>query len=146
MARQGHCNIHTDWEPTVKTILTGLITAALLALAPYASAEEKTSEVEIMFMEADQNGNYALDMGEVLSVAIKQFHETDTDADGAVEKEEVGELAADLEFSDNDTNKDGVLSIEELITEKIVDFKAADTDGDGVLTLEEVKEFYEKKI
>ncbi len=132
-------------ETTVKNVLFGAVAAALLALAPVTPVKAEMSDLEIIFVKADQNGDLVLNKGEVLLIAIAQFNLIDSDRDGLLEKQEVGDLASDPEFSDNDANKDGALSIEEVITEKLADFKAADTNSDGVLTIIEVTKFYENK-
>jgi Ca2+-binding EF-hand superfamily protein len=123
-----------------------LIAAAvsLLALAPASAQEEETtSDLMVIFLEADRDNNKVLDKGEVLIVAIEQFDEVDVDNDGKIEKEEVDDLALVEEFSDNDTNKDGAIEIEEMINEKVDDFNAADKDNSGTLSYEEVDEAYE---
>ena len=103
------------------------------------------TELEIIFVKGDQNGDLVLNKAEVLLIAITQFIETDSDRDNMIEKQEVGELSKDKEYSDNDTSKDGALSIEEMIKEKLDDFKTADINSDGVLTIIEVKTFYQNK-
>jgi Ca2+-binding EF-hand superfamily protein len=129
----------------VKNVLFGAIAAVFLAIAPVTPAKADMSDLEILFVDVDQDGDLVLNKGEVLLIAIRQFNLSDSDRDGMLEKQEVGELASDPEFSDNDANKDGALSIEEVITEKLADFKSADTNSDGVLTVIEVTKFYENK-
>jgi hypothetical protein len=119
--------------------------AALLALSPATPAKADMTELEIIFIKGDQNGDLVLNKAEVLLIAITSFNETDSDRDNMLEKKEVGKLASDPEFSDNDADKNGALSIEEVIAEKLADFKTADTNGDGMLTIIEVKKFYEGK-
>lgn len=116
-----------------------------LALSTITPVKAEMSDLEILFVNVDQDGDMVLNKGEVLLIAIRQFNLSDSDRDGMLEKQEVGKLASDPEFSDNDANKDGGLSIEEVITEKLADFKSADTNNDGVLTVIEVKKFYENK-
>ena len=129
----------------MKNVFFGAIAAALLALAPVTPAKAEMTELEIIFIKADQDGDLVLNKGEVLLIAITQFSLADSDRDNMLEKQEVGDLASDPEFADNDANKDGALSIEEVIEEKLADFKSADTNSDGVLTIIEVKKFYEGK-
>jgi Ca2+-binding EF-hand superfamily protein len=100
------------------------------------------TDLEIVFVKADQNGDSALSKGEVLLIAIEQFGIADIDGDEMLEADEAGDLASDPEFSDNDTNKDGSISIDEMIEEKLADFASLDTDGDGVLSLEELQAAY----
>jgi hypothetical protein len=116
-----------------------------LALTAITPVKAEMSNLEILFVKVDQNGDLVLNKGEVLLVTITQFNLANSDRDNMLEKQEVGDLATHPEFSDNDTNKDGSLSIEEIIAEKLADFKAADTNNDGVLTIIEVKTFYENK-
>jgi len=129
----------------VKKYFFGAAAAAMLAFAPMTPAKADISDLEILFVNVDQDGDLVLNKGEVLLIAIRQFNLSDSDRDGMLEKQEVGDLASDPEFSDNDANKDGALSLEEVISEKLADFKAADTNSDGVLTVIEVTKFYENK-
>ena len=129
----------------MKNVLFGAIAVVILALAPVSPAKAEMSDLEILFVKVDQNGDLVLNKGEVLLITITQFNLTDSDRDNMLEKQEVGDLASDPEFSDNDANKDGALSIDEVIAEKMADFKTADNNSDGVLTIVEVKKFYEAK-
>lgn len=129
----------------MKNVVLAVSAVALLALSPATPVKADMTELEIIFVKGDQNGDLVLNKAEVLLITIRQFNLTDSDRDNMLEKQEVGELASDPEFSDNDANKDGALSIEEVIAEKLADFKSADTNSDGMLTLIEVKKFYEGK-
>ncbi len=129
----------------MKRILVGALAITVLELSAASPAVAHMSELEILFVKADRNGDLVLDKAEVLMVTLDEFDRTDSDRDNTLEKQEVGELAKDKEFSDNDTSKDGALSIEEVIEEKLADFKTADTNNDGSLDFDEVKKFYEKK-
>jgi Ca2+-binding EF-hand superfamily protein len=127
----------------VRTKVLGAIAALTMAFFPASPALAEVTDLEILFIKADESGDLVLDLGEVLQISIIQFRIADSDGDGRIEKEELGDLAKDAEYSDNDSNKDGALTYDEMIAEKIADFKAADTNGDGVLTIDEVKKFYE---
>ena len=129
----------------MKTLFFAATAAALLALSPATPVKADMTDLEIIFVKGDSNGNLVLNKAEVLLIAITQFNETDSDRDNMIEKQEVGKLSKDKEYSDNDTNKDGALSIEEMIEEKLADFKAADINSDGSLTVDEVKKFYDSK-
>lgn len=134
-----------DKESVVKRILVSVFAIMALALTAISPVQADMTELEIIFVKGDQNGDLVLNKAEVLLIAITQFIETDSDRDNMIEKQEIGELSKDKEFSDNDTSKDGALSIEEMIKEKLDDFKTADINSDGVLTIIEVKTFYENK-
>ena len=127
----------------MKNVVIGAAAAALLVLAPVTPAKAEMSDLEIIFVKADQDGDLVLNMGEVLLIAITQFNLTDSDRENRLEKQEVGDLASNPEFSDNDANMASALSIEEVIAEKITDFKTTDTNSAGVLTIIEVMNFYE---
>ena len=122
-----------------------LIKAAMtagLALSITAPAMAEITEIDVIFITADADGDLVLNKAEVLAVAITQFRITDSNRNNQLEKNEVGELANDAEFSDNDADKSGSLSIEEVIQEKLADFDAADANKDGALSLDEVKAVY----
>ena len=122
-----------------------ILAAAATVLLTVAPARAEMTEVEIIFVRTDKNGDLVLNKTEVLLRTLEQFDETDSDRNNFIEKSEAGDLADKPEFNDNDTNKDGQLSVEEVIEEKLADFKAADTNSDGMLTVEEVTKFYEDK-
>lgn len=129
----------------MKRILVGAVTIAGLVLGSITPVKAEMTELEVIFIKADKNGDFVLNKAEVLIVTLSQFDQSDSDRDNMLEKQEVGKLSADKEFSDNDTSKDGALSVEEVIEEKLADFKTADTDNDGSLTIGEVRKFYENK-
>ena len=118
--------------------------ACLTSLAAVPVRAE-LSDVVVLFVKADHNGDRLLSKAEVIATTMLQFNQIDSNQNGLLEKREVGDYADDAEFSDNDADKSGTLSPEEVITEKLADFKAVDTDGDGKLSFEEVKAFYDKK-
>jgi hypothetical protein len=128
----------------VKAALRLAVLACLVPLLS-VSARAELSDVVVLFVKADHNGDRFLSKAEVIATTMLQFNQVDSDQDGQLEKSEVADLADTAEFSDNDADKSGSLSTEEVITEKLADFKAADTDGDGKLSLREVKDFYEKQ-
>jgi len=107
-----------------------------------APAMAEMTDLEIIFVKADENGDLMLSKGEVLRIAIEQFGIADVDGDDMLEADEAGDMAADAEFSDNDADKDGSISIEEMIEEKLADFARIDTNSDGTLSLEELQAAY----
>ena len=121
------------------TILTAVVALVFTAVTP---ARAEITELEILFIKADLDGDLKLNKAEILLVSLNQLQQSDSDHDSVLEKNEVGDLASDPEFSDNDKNKDGALSIEEIIEEKLADFKAADTNNDEFLSFEEITIFY----
>jgi Ca2+-binding EF-hand superfamily protein len=127
----------------VKKILLSLVVLAGLAHAAATPAKAEITEVEIIFINADTNGDLVIGKAEFIIVATTQFDLTDSDRNNSLDKKEVGALADDPEFSDNDSDKDGALSFEEMIQEKLADFASADTNGDGLLSFEEVVKAYE---
>lgn len=116
--------------------------AAVAVTALIVPAQAEMTNLEIIFVKADENGDLMLSKGEVLRVAIEQFSIADADGDDMVEADEAGDLASDPEFSDNDANKDGSISIEEMIEEKLADFARIDENSDGALSLEELQAAY----
>ena len=103
------------------------------------------SDVVVLFVKADHNGDRVLSKAEVIATTMLEFNQVDSNQDGLLEKREVADYADDAEFSDNDADKSGSLSPKEVIAEKLADFKVADTDNDGKLSFEEVKAFYDKQ-
>jgi Ca2+-binding EF-hand superfamily protein len=116
--------------------------AAVTMAAWIAPATAEMTNLEIIFVKADENGDFMLSKGEVLRVAIEQFRIADADGDDMIEADEAGDMAADAEFSDNDADKDGSISIEEMIEEKLADFARIDENSDGALSLEELQAAY----
>jgi hypothetical protein len=122
-----------------------IILLACLASMAAVSARAELSDVVVLFVKADHNGDRVLSKAEVIATTMLQFNEIDSNQNGLLERREVADYADDAEFLDNDADKSGSLSPEEVITEKLADFKAADTDGDGKLSFTEVKDFYDKQ-
>lgn len=119
--------------------------SVLLCLAPMlsVSARADLSDVVVLFVKADHNGDRFLSKAEVIATTMLQFNQVDSDQDGQLEKSEVADLVDNAEFSDNDADKSGSLSLKEVIDEKLADFQSADTDADGKLSFEEVKAAYD---
>jgi hypothetical protein len=126
----------------MKRLLIATVAAATMA-ALGLPAQAELSNVEIVFVKADRNGDLALSKGEVLIISIEQFQMSDADGNGLLEADEVGELAKEAEFSDNDADKSGALSLEEMIEEKLADFARIDEDENGSLSLDEIKKAYD---
>ena len=120
------------------------VLACLISLAT-VSARAELSDVVVLFVKADHNGDRLLSKAEVIATTMLQFNQIDSNQNGLLEKREVADYADDAEFLDNDADKSGSLSPEEVITEKLADFKAVDTDNDGTLSFAEVKAFYDKQ-
>lgn len=129
----------------MKRILIAVATATSMATFGLSAYAEELSDLAIVFVKADENGDLALSKGEVLMIAVRQFQIADADGDEILEAEEIGELATDPEFSDNDSDKSGALSIEEMIEEKLADFERIDMNDDGSLTLDELEKTYNLK-
>ena len=132
-------------EDHLAKLLTSVATASLTLIATLQPLHAEMSEVEVYFVRADTNGDLYLSKSEFLTFAIVQFDLTDANGDGAIQKEEVGELASGEEFKDNDSDGDGALSLDEVVTEKLRDFNDADANRDGKLSLGEVLEAYQRQ-
>jgi hypothetical protein len=125
----------------VKTF--AIAAAATLAMtASMAPAKAEMTNLEIIFVKADQNDDLVLSKGEVLAIAIEQFGIADINGDQMIDADEAGDLASDPEFSDNDTNDDGSIQFDEMIVEKLTDFASLDTNSDGFLSLAELEVAY----
>lgn len=128
----------------MKNAVLGLLALCLLAL-PAGRAEADYTVVEVNFILADKDGDLLLSKTEYLLAPIEVFQKLDTNANNALEPEELGDLAKDAEFGDGDSDKSGSLSLEEVIAEKLADFEAADTNKDGALNVDEVTKYETKK-
>ena len=129
----------------MKRILIAAATATSMAIFGLSAHAAELSDLGVVFVKADENGDLTLSKGEVLTVAIRQFQIADSNGDETLEAEEIGDLATDTEFSDNDSDKSGALSIEEMIEEKLADFERIDMNDDGSLTLDELEKTYNSK-
>ena len=116
--------------------------AAVTMAGLIAPATAEMTNLEIIFVKADENGDLLLSKGEVLRIAIDQFGIADANGDQKIDADEAGDLASDPEFSDNDTNNDGWIEFDEMIVEKLTDFASLDENGDGFLSLEELEVAY----
>lgn len=130
-----------NWSKVMRVLIAAAAAAAFAAFAAPAVAEP--TDMEIVFIKSDENGDGVLSKGEVLIISIRQFDESDANGDQVIDAEEAGEIATHVEFTDNDADKSGSLSLEEMIEEKLTDFKAIDADSDGFLTMEEIETAYE---
>ena len=121
-----------------------MLALCLLALSGGRVAADYTA-VEVNFIMTDKDGDLLLSKTEYLLAPIEVFQKLDTNANNALEAEELGDLAKDAEFGDGDTDGNGSLSLEEVIQEKLADFDAADTNKDGALNVDEVTAYEAKK-
>ena len=121
-----------------------MLALCLLALSGGRAAADYTA-VEVNFIMTDKDGDLLLSKTEYLLAPIEVFQKLDTNANNALEAEELGNLAKDAEFGDGDTDGSGSLSLEEVIQEKLADFDAADTNKDGALNVDEVTAYEAKK-
>ena len=64
----------------------------------FGGARAEMTDLEVVFVKTDQNGDSVLSKAEVMQMAIQQFVIADTNGDGKLEKEEAGDVAADPEF------------------------------------------------
>jgi len=120
--------------------------AAALAMAAFAApASAEMTNLEIIFVKADEDGDLLLSKGEILKTAIEQFGIADVNGDQMIDAEEAGDLADDPEFSDNDTNNDGSIQFDEMIVEKLTDFASLDENSDGFLSLAELQAAYPER-
>jgi hypothetical protein len=82
----------------VRKKVLGAIAALTMAFFPASPALAEVTDLEILFIKADESGDLVLDLGEVLQISIIQFRIADSDGDGRIEKEELGDLAKDAEY------------------------------------------------
>ncbi|MDJ0512609.1 MAG: hypothetical protein QNJ62_04105 [Methyloceanibacter sp.] len=127
----------------MKKALFTMLALCLIAL-PVGRAAADYTVVEVNFIMADKDGDLLLSKTEYLLGPIEVFQKLDTNANNALEPEELGDLAKDAEFGDGDTDSSGSLSLEEVIAEKLADFDAADTNNDGALNVDEVTAYEAK--
>jgi hypothetical protein len=81
---------------------------------------------------------------EMLERVQERFERMDTNGDGFIGSDEVGEgrraRFAAMMIERQDSNDDGFVSLEEMLDTAEARFDEADTDGDGVLSEEEREE------
>ena len=126
----------------MRNLLVLLVTATVSLGLMLEPSRAELSDVEILFVRADENGDLYLSQTEVLKIAIIHFSLSDSNQDDKLQEQEIGELASSKEFTDNDSDGDGTLSLKEVIDEKLNDFHQADQDKDGRLSLDEVRRAY----
>lgn len=124
-------------------LLTLCATMVLMA-APISAADNLEAQVELLFVQTDENDDNFISQAEFLKLTATQFMIADANQNDSLEKDEVGKLASDTEFSDNDKDRNGALSLSEVIDEKRQDFASADLNKDGKLNLDEVQKAYKK--
>ncbi len=128
---------------TCRTKVLALAVALVLAAAPNSLAQNE--DVEVLFVQTDENDDGLISQTEFLKIAIIQFQAVDTNQDDKLDKKEVGEASTNQEFTDNDADRDGKLSLKEVVDEKLADFATADRNKDGTLDLDEVQKAYQQK-
>ena len=110
----------------MRNLLVLLVTATVSLGLMLEPSRAELSDVEILFVRADENGDFYLNQTEVLKIAIIHFSLSDSNQDDKLQEQEIGDLASSKEFTDNDSDGDGTLSLKEVIDEKLNDFQQAD--------------------
>lgn len=139
-----------------KLTMTALLaSAAVLAPAFSAHAEEKGARLEAAFKKADKDNDGTLTKDEAKSMprVAKNFDAIDTDKDGTVSLAEIhaslmqkGKEMHDRgmeRFKAADKDKDGTLTKDEAKSMPRVakNFDAIDTDKDGTVSEKEIHDF-----
>jgi hypothetical protein len=108
-----------------------LITAAGLALAPLASAQEAMTTGHLAAL--DTNGDGSVDSAELGDFVARAFQSVDANADGLMTADEAAGVMPSELFNAANVNGDAGISPDEFMNQAQADFAAADRDGNGVL-------------
>jgi Ca2+-binding EF-hand superfamily protein len=98
------------------------------------------------FSETDTNHDGAIDREEFEARMTEVFYAADVNKDGTLSAEEVTVTLVQTEnLTSADSNHDGKLTLHEFLRARSRDFEQTDTNGDGLLEVDEVVSVYEKR-
>jgi hypothetical protein len=122
-----------------------LLAAALRPAPVRAQAAKPPYDPRVAFSETDTNHDGAIDRDEFDERMTNVFFLADTNKDGTLSP---AECAATLVQTGNlgtaDSNHDGRLTLHEFLRARARDFDRVDTNADGLLELDEVIVVFEK--
>lgn len=111
------------------------VTCLLLAGVVWA-ADPGTKD----FKRTDANRDGLISREEYRDRMVEVFYSADSDRDGYLDIDELGDPDPDL-MKEADTNSDDRLQLREFLNRRVWDFEQADGDADGMLSVEEASEF-----
>jgi hypothetical protein len=122
--------------------------SALLALGAASAVAEQAPayDVRAAFLEADRNGDNAIEIDEFYERLVDVYFLGDTNKNGFLEKDEfVRVVVINENFEKIDRDGDGKLSRKEFVAGRLPMFLQIDSDDDGSLSITEVTVAYEAK-
>lgn len=126
-----------------------MVVVAPVFLLGSVSAEAETAETKYdpraAFAETDTTADGAIDRQEFYVRVVEVFYRADTNKDGFLAADEVALLTFPDDMRKADSNRDGRISVHEFVRIRDLDFEEADRDKDGLLSIDEVVGAYEVK-
>ena len=122
------------------------IAFALLAFGAAGVGAEQAPKYDVRaaFLEADRNGDNAIELDEFYERLVDVYVLGDTNKDGFLQKDEfVRVVVINENFEKMDHDGDGKLSRREFVGGRLPMFLEIDADGDGELSITEVTGAYE---
>ena len=108
-----------------------LMSLGLITLLPMGAWAQSMPVATLDFLDANDDAQVSKD--EMAQRMDLLFDPMDTDGDGQLEFDEVGEFISREAFDGADTNGNGKINLSEYRAQILKDFEFADSDGDGVL-------------
>ena len=122
-----------------------LVSGAAFAQAAQPAAKP-TYDPRTAFTETDTNHDGAVDREEFEQRLTEVFYAADVNKDGTLSSQEVTATLVQTEsLGAADSNHDGKLTLHEFLRARSQDFEQADTNDDGLLEVDEVVNAYETR-
>jgi len=114
----------------MKTKIATAVSALLLCTA-IATAQQATPMYEGHRDQLDTNDNGSVNRTEYQAFMTDAFKKLDTNGDGNLRADEVGQLMTPDQFAATDRDGNGSVSRTEFMNQVMADFAKADKSGDG---------------
>jgi Ca2+-binding EF-hand superfamily protein len=117
-----------------------------LVWAPVASADSMDSpdyEPREEHLNADRNGDGAIDRGEFHVRMVEIFYHADSDRDGLLVLIELQRIGEEMVYESADRDGNGKLTLSEYVDHRFEAFEETDKNDDGLLSVQEVVDAWE---